>query len=76
MAATGEPERHPRRERDAEPCVSSVQRRVDALSDVALTDEEAKALDQLLASPSTLAPAFSPTKIPPGDRSLLYRTTR
>ncbi len=50
---------------------SSVQRRVDALSDITLTEEEAAFVDDLLARPSTLRPEYAPLAIPDADHSLL-----
>jgi hypothetical protein len=50
---------------------SSVQRRVDALSDITLTEEEATFADEVLARPSRLPREYAPLHIPEADRSLL-----
>lgn len=63
------------RKRDvAKPTTSSVQRRVEALSDITLTEAEAALVDQMLDDPSSLAPA--PRPVQRADRSILYRTAR
>ncbi len=54
---------------------SSVQRRVDALSDITLTEVEAEFVDRMLSSPSNLPLEFAPQAVRRADRSILYRTT-
>ena len=51
--------------------VSSVQRRIEALSDITLTEEEATFVDEMLARSSTLRPGYAPLAIPDADPSLL-----
>ena len=53
---------------------SSVQRHVDALGDITLTEEEAEFVDRMLANPSQLPPEFAPRPVRRADRSVLYRT--
>lgn len=77
MAATPRTKRDKQASQDApEQVASSVQRRVDALSDITLTEQEAESVDRMLAAPSKLPPEFAPRPVPRADRAILYRTTR